>query len=344
MTPYLSRLRPADRGPRLRSRPRSTFEPAPLFPIDGPPIAQPGAGVPPTWAAARAEIEAERETPYPQPAGSAVADASPGDQAALPVPTAAAGPAARDPQRPAKPAATAAESPIDNSPPSSNSHPTEPHRDRDESPWPPGKLGRAAAPWSITRQPAPPPVRVSADEPRRPADRSTPHVEPALPESRSLTPPSPTPQQAPPPVPQTNPAVAPPAPNRKSDRPVHQAEAPAPQPEDIGPAAAYPMSGVGAQRVRAIAPPLHEADSGASPAEGRTKPPHNAQPAAAPPVRIPSQPSTHTELTVTIGRIEVKASTPDSTPKQAPSGRTRRQPPSLDDYLAARARARGRTG
>jgi hypothetical protein len=344
MTPYLSRLRPADRGPRLRSRPRSTFEPAPLLPIDGPAIAQPEAGVPPTWAADRAEIEAEQETPYPQPAGSAVSAASAGDQAALPVPTAPAGLAASDAERPAKPAATAAESPIDNSPPSSSSRPTEPHSDGDESPWPPGKVGRAPAPWSVTRQPSPAPAHVSADEPRRPTDGSTPHVEPVPPESPSLTPPSPTPQQAAPPVPATDPAAGPPAPKRKSDRPVQQTEVPAPRPEDIGPAAVYPTSSVAARRIQAIAQRLHEADTGASPTEGRAKPPPHTQSAAAPPVLLPSQPSAHRELTVTIGRIEVKASTPDPTPQQAPSGRTRRQPPSLDDYLAGRAGARGRTG
>jgi hypothetical protein len=357
MTPYLSRLRPADRGPRLRSRPRSTFEPAPLFPIDGPPIAQPGAGVPPTWAPAGAEIEAEQETPYHHPAGSAVAAVSPSDPALLPAPTEAPGPAARAAEDPAKPAATAAASPIDNSPPSSSSRPTAPHRDGDESPWSPGKLGRAPAPWSITRQPSPPPPRASTDEPRHATDRSTPDVEPAPPESPPLTQLSPkpqqappltqlsaTPQQAPPPVPPADPAVGLPAPNRKSDRPVQQSEVRTPQPDASGPAAANPLSSVAAQRVQAIAQRLHGADAGVSPAEARTPPPHNTQPAAAPPVRVPSQPSTHTELTVTIGRIEVKATAPDPTPPRAPSGRTRRQPPSLEDYLVARARARGRTG
>jgi hypothetical protein len=345
VTPYLSRLRPADRGPRLRSRARSTFEPAPLFPIDGPPIAQPGAGVPPTWAAELAEIEAEQETAYPRSAGSAVAAASAGDQAALPVPIAAVGPAAADAERPSNPAATATESPIHNSPPSSSSRQTAPHNGGDESAWPPGQLGGASAPWSITCRPSPPPPRVSTDESRHPSDRSTTHVEPAPPDSPSLTPLSSTPQQAPPPVPLSDPAAGPFALNRKSDRPIQQAEARAPLPEDIGPVAAYPTSTVAAQRIQAIVQRLHEADAGASPREGRAKPPRNTQPAAAPPpVRVPSEPSTRTELTVTIGRIEVKASTPDSAPPRAPAEGPRRQPPSLDEYLAIRARARGRAG
>ena len=45
VTPYLSRLSPA--GPGLRPRPRSRFEPAPTFPIDGPAVASLGLSVPP---------------------------------------------------------------------------------------------------------------------------------------------------------------------------------------------------------------------------------------------------------------------------------------------------------
>jgi len=336
MTPYLSRLRPADRGPRLRPRPRSTFEPAPLLPIDGPPISQPEAGVPASWATAGAEIELDHETPYPHPASPAVAATSPGDQAPRPLPTAVAQPAGRDADRPAKPAATSADAPINTSRPASSSHQTERHSDADDSPWLPGKVGRAQAPWSITRHPSPP-----ADEPRLPSDRSTLHVEPAPPASMPLKLPSATPQQAPPPVPPPGPAVGPPAPHRKSDKPVQRAEVPASPPEEVGPAAASPLTGAAAPRVPAMAQQFREADTGVIRDHGTTKPPNNTRPAAAPSVRVSSQPAASTELTVTIGRIEVKATAPDPTPPRAPSSGPRRRPPSLDDYLAARARARG---
>ena len=93
VTPYLSRLRPAEPGPRLRPRPRSRFEPAPALPIDGPAIGSLGLSLPPASdaEAAGAEIELEPDTPYPHLAGPAVA-ATPGDQGLPPVRTAAPGP------------------------------------------------------------------------------------------------------------------------------------------------------------------------------------------------------------------------------------------------------------
>jgi hypothetical protein len=348
MTPYLSRLHPAARGPRLRPRPRSTFEPSPLLPIDGPPIGRPGASVPRTWAATPAAIELEEETSHPHPASSAVAAAIPDEPESPPGPTAATAPATRDEQSPSKPAATVAEAPVETSPPASINHQTTPHSGSESFPQlpadgaPSGGLG--PAPWSIRRRPSPPPARVSADEPPLPCDRLIPHVEPAPPVSPPLKPLPPAPQYSSATVPPPAPAVGPLAPHRQSERPGQLAAAPAMGPANTEPAIANPPSGLAARHVHAMAQLLREPDTSVARTGETTKPPNNTQPAAAPPVRVPSQPSTHTELTVTIGRIEVKATASDPTPQQPPSGRPQRQPPSLDDYLAARVRARGRTG
>ena len=81
VTPYLSRLRPAESAPRLRPRPRSRFEPAPAFPIDGPAGASLGLS-PPSPQAEPAEVEAESE-PDPtdqHPAGLRIAAVTVGDQ------------------------------------------------------------------------------------------------------------------------------------------------------------------------------------------------------------------------------------------------------------------------
>ena len=110
--PYLSRLRPAETGPRLHPRPRSRFEPAPALPIDGPAIGSLGLSLPPESEAGAvgAEMELEPDTPYPYLAGSAVA-ATPGNQSLPPVRIAAPGPDTRDEERPPARAARADEPP-----------------------------------------------------------------------------------------------------------------------------------------------------------------------------------------------------------------------------------------
>ena len=57
--PYLSRLRPAETGPRLHPRPRSRFEPARRFPIDGPAIGSLGLSLPPESEAGAVGAEME---------------------------------------------------------------------------------------------------------------------------------------------------------------------------------------------------------------------------------------------------------------------------------------------
>jgi hypothetical protein len=49
-----------------------------------------------------------------------------------------------------------------------------------------------------------------------------------------------------------------------------------------------------------------------------------------------------TEVTVTIGRIDVRVQAPLAPPAPPAAARPRRRPPSLDDYL--RARSTGRAG
>jgi hypothetical protein len=93
-------------------------------------------------------------------------------------------------------------------------------------------------------------------------------------------------------------------------------------------------------RVQAMARWLGDAGGAATtgPAIGR-------QPTLAPVDWGPNWPSPaagRTDVTVTIGRIEVKAPAPDPAPTRPQSSRPRQRVPSLSDYLESRTRARGR--
>ena len=77
----------------------------------------------------------------------------------------------------------------------------------------------------------------------------------------------------------------------------------------------------------------------------------DADPAAVHPPAVPSQgplggarqgPASAPEVTVTIGRIEVKAPAAAAAPAPPRPGGSRRRVPSLDDYLESRTRGRGR--
>jgi hypothetical protein len=304
--PYLSRLRPAESG-RPRPRPRSRFEPTPRFPIDGPAI---GPDLPPKWdaPAADAEIELDRDAPYPHPAGPAPTQAAPGEQGLPPARTAAPEPAARDtgrtPGRAARPADPPPQGPPVIAATTSESHrPASAGNERADLPTSsagaggertraPSSTAQRPAPWSATQQPAPWPRHAPPEQAPVLGDRAGGRrgAEPISSE--------PTPRERPPL-----------APHRHLDRASNPADAPA-------------------DRVQAMARWLRDMD-----AETAAEPSISPRSAAMDP-----------EVTVTIGRIEVKV--PAVNPARArpqPSG-PRRRVPSLGDYLESRTRTRGRPG
>ena len=145
----------------------------------------------------------------------------------------------------------------------------------------------------------------------------------------------------------------PPAPRRDLDRTGQETQTPqlpARRPDDGAPPARRrpgPPADAPADRVQAMARWLRDADAASAAAEATTRPSMDPQLAPPPPGRVPGRPGpaeVHPEVTVTIGRIEVKASAADPVPARPPSSGPRRRAPSLDDYLESRTRARRRPG
>lgn len=371
VTPYLSRLRPAGPGPRLRPRPWSTFEPAPALPIDGPATGSPGVGWPTAWDAQTAgpETELDQDPPDRHP-GAPLAAAAPGGQGLPPVRTAAPGPTARAHER--TPAAAA-----DGPPPWSPAPATPLGQGRGGWSGAPGPTAReqertpapaADGPWpERTPDPATAPAgghgraASAGDEegswPAAAAAAGREHVlapwtaaRRAGPQARHAPP-----DQAPVPGdradpgdragPGNRPGAAPPerpsperpplAPRGPADRTSQQADAPAGDAADDVPAV----------RVQAMARWLRDAGAAAPHAEATTSPSSSPQPPP-PPGRVPGwpRPAAQPDVTVTIGRIEVKAPAPEPAPMPPGPNRQRRQAPSLEDYLESRARVRGRPG
>jgi hypothetical protein len=351
VAPYLSRLRvaesgpgsrPAGSGPSLRPRPRSRFEPAPALPIDGPAGASLGLSPPPVRPDAElAEVEADRELdpPHQQPADTVVRPVTVGAQEFRPAraevpPGQAAGPPS--------PPATRATPPADLGPrqhpphqqPVAPTSPAVPPPPAASPPGPPPRLAgppapAGAQPAMAISQPGPagdrpgpgrpgpardlapaPPIVATGAAPglRHPAPDRVPA--PGAGAGRPSTPP-------PPPAGRPPPAERPP---RRADEAIQAAGAPA-------------------DRVQAMARWLRDAD----PAQLRVGPapppgPHRASSGQAQPV--PAAP----DVTVTIGRIEVKIPAAEPGPaRRTPSGPERRVP-SLADYLESRTRVRGRPG
>jgi DNA polymerase III subunit gamma/tau len=392
--PYLSRLRPAETGPRLHPRPRSRFEPAPALPIDGPAIGSLGLSLPPESEAGAvgAEMELEPDTPYPYLAGSAVA-ATPGNQSLPPVRIAAPGPDTRDEERPPARAARADEPPRP-SPSAATTAPAGASRrpalaspalaspalaspalagNEQDAP-----SGLAAAPEPDTRddEGAPtrsaradgPPLRspsaaatASAGASRRPTlasneeDSRQARREGAVSGDRAPAPWSATRVSAPQPE-RAPPERLPPGRHGHLDRASREtpAQVPTGRPDDAEPPTRRlrePAIGAPADRVQAMARWLRDADTSPVRAEAMTSSPAGPQLMPAPPGHglgragsgRPGSAAAHTEVTVTIGRIEVKAPAADPAPtRPRPSGQ--RRAPSLDDYLESRTRARGRLG
>ena len=350
VAPYLSRLRPAESG--LRARPRSRFEPAPTLPIDG--LAGAGFGLsPPPPDAALAEVEAEGEPDpsYRHPAGPPIASVTAGDQDSPPI---RAGESA--PGQGTGPLSAPADRPEDNDPvhqhsvgPAGTAVPPPPAAltpgPVPRRPGPPDPLGaqpggistrpgpagdredfRPARPGADRRLTAAPPIVTTGTEPEpRPAaqDRAL------VPGGRASSVGRPGGTHAPPAPPPSSPAERLPRyadETRHADRP-----GPAGQPADAP-----------AERVQAIARRLRDADT-APPQAGLAAP--TTGPRQALPGRVLDQPApVPPDVTVTIGRIEVKLPAAEPAPARREPGGARNRVPGLEDYLASRTRVRGRPG
>jgi len=363
VTPYLSRLRPAEPGSRLRPRPRSRFEPVPVLPIDGPAAGSLGLSVPSAGdtEAADVEIELDQDPPDPRLSGPAVAAAAAAGEGLRPARTAgqapqhgdraparagtATGPSLRDPvptvpgagdirldRDPPDPrltgpaAATAAPGdmglrPVRTAPSVQDKQPEE---------QTPARAGTATGPAPADFRPTPAEAASHAYVPVLPsaAHRSAPQ-RPAAPLDRALDPDGRASsgrrtgaEPAPPEAAPTARSSA--APNRHVDQASHSAVNPA-------------------DRVQAMARWLRDADDSAASGQA-TMPSAGPRPGA--PGRVPGWPgaAVDTEVTVTIGRIEVKAATADPVPMRPPSSGPRNRVPSLGDYLESRTRVRGRLG
>jgi hypothetical protein len=383
--PYLSRLRPAEPGLRLRPRPRSRFEPAPTLPIDGPAIGSHRLGVPPALPAEATDVEAELgpDPPGPDLTAQAATAAAPGGQTVPQVRAAAPGPAAPDeshppahatavlPPRSPAPATTpsgatrlgpdpqdpylaapavAATAPAGSAVPPAGAAGPVPARDRTAA----TPLLRSAAPAAMhadaSRQPTS--AGNEVDSRLSPAEGTgrehAPAPGSAIPRAASRPVP---PVQAPIPggrghsgelvrVDATPPGPAPgdrlsEAPRRSVGRTSHAADAGS---KGVQEGSAH------TDRVQAMARSLGDAGAAAR-AAATTGPSISPPPALTPMDWGPGWPGSapmHTDVTVTIGRIEVRAPVADPAPARPQPGGPRQRVPSLSDYLETRTRARGR--
>ena len=434
VTPYLSRLRPAESGPRLHPRPRSRFEPAPTLPIDGPAVGAHGVTIPAALdaeaagaGAIGAEIGSGAHPPGPQPVAPPAAPAEAAGQAPPPAGTAAPRPDVRDeesrPMAPAGPgglagaagpaglngpAGTAGLPPGSFPPgtvPAGEVALTRPALTRpapgpdpggrrrlapaghaaDAGPVPAEEAigrGHAAAPWSVTRGPSPrsapsapapvfsghtAPGGLPGAEPAPPGPMPPgpmppgpmppgpmppgpmpPGPMPPGPVPPGPVPPGPVPPGPVPPGP-VPPGPVPPGPVPPARPPIAQrrhADSPGQEPQAPGMSAlrpATPPAGDAADHVQAIARWLRAADAAPVRAGAVATPAMGRHPLLTSPGRA-AVAAPQPEVTLSIGRIEVRAPAPNDAPPRPRSSASRRQAPSLDDYLEARTRAQGRPG
>ncbi|MGD0239886.1 MAG: hypothetical protein ABSB59_06095 [Streptosporangiaceae bacterium] len=352
VTPYLSRLRPAEPGPRLRPRPRSRFEPAPTFPIDGPTGTSLGLDrpVPAEAEPGGTEAEFEQDPAYRRPAAPAAGPDTGGDQALPHVRLEAAPPGHA--ARPRSPRAAQAVPPADDG---RRDNPADRHvahhrpAGPEDGPPPPAPDGPAPG--------APPPrlapVRPAAAVGVWPAGPSVqPAGEPAelrrirpedAPGTVSVTPgPGREPRQAPPDrapaaAGRPGPGALPAPPFPPAERPSNRADR-ASRADQAGQPAGTPSD-----HVQAMARWLRDAAPAPARAEV-TMPP--GSPRYVPPARVPDRPApaASSDVTVTIGRIEVKMPAAEPAPGRRSPAEPGRRVPSLGDYLESRTRARGRPG
>jgi hypothetical protein len=337
--PYLSRLRPAEPG-RLRPRPHSRFEPPPRLPIDSPDIGSLGLDMPPTSPPEAADVEVERSPDPPDPhltAQTATAVA-PGDQTALQARAAAPGPTPPDDER--APARTHAARPVLHSPapaamPAGDTGRDPPDLDiagpavtaaalADQT----GRHVRTGAPGPAALDDERAPARTHAAAKstlRSPAQATTPAELGSAGNAEGVRASSVEAVGR-----EHTPAQGSGAPHRRADRTSRAADA-----------GGSGVQGDSAQmnRVQAMARWLGHAGGAAA-----TGPAISRQPTPAPADWGPNWPSPaagHADVTVTIGRIEVKAPAPDPAPLRPRSSGPRQRVPSLSDYLESRTRARG---
>ena len=370
VTPYLSRLSPA--GPGLRPRPRSRFEPAPTFPIDGPAVASLGLSVPPAEVTEPGEAEAEWDSPDRRSADPATAadsgrelpparTAAPGAAAPLREPMPAPGPGTARPPPPGHiPVTTPAAGGRPRTP-----APEAPTSDGGPTPAPgPGTARPPGPDRTPATAPAPAPgghrvtpARTAAPGPATPGQERPPSAAVRTASSPRPAPGPATGDSTQPAVGNTQPAVGQPADFQLASAvsaggafPSGRAAGALSRPEPLPPPGPSPAERPGqaadgpAERVQTMARWLRDADVAATRAEGPPGPSIRPQPAR--PGRVAGWPdqAVQPDVTVTIGRIEVTAPAPEPAPARPRPGEPRRRVPSLDDYLESRARARGRPG
>lgn len=337
VSPYLSRLRAVESAPSLRPRPRSRFEPAPALPIDGPGFAGRVPDPSPAWdtPVTDPEIGVGHEPPKRHPV--AVLPAAPGRQKPQPVVPTVPPRSNQDGEVPAPAhAATSAEPPRRSSPAAAagDGRDAAPEKEPRQVVRPASDLGAALENHAPIRSDAPPPAsrrHAAAEHSPHPGGQAVSGAQPPLP--------APAPQQDAP----TEPPHSPPTPHGTLDPAKRQAQqrqpaaTPSAEVEQPHRPAAAPVD-----RVQAIARWLRDVGPAVPHLAAPTAPSIDPTVSPAPPGRAVSQPAMHTDVTVTIGRIEVKMPGPESPPAQPQPRRPRLRPPSLDDYLAARSRARGR--
>lgn len=338
--PYLWRLSPTEPGPGLRPRPRSRFEPAPRLPIDGPAMANGGVSGPPTPDAETAgvEIEVEQDAPSGEPPRDGERRPAPRAEQRLPAYS------ERTTQQPP-------EKPLSTGSLVGNRRGSAPKSGQEASVRP------TIVEIAVRRPLAPPPPSAtphpghsrSESHQAGPAPIQEPAAQASPPTSRQVL--TPAPQQIPPSEPGQGP---PPAPRRQVDRPSPPGP-PAPLPTSAPaetqpratinsqPAGKLPADELPADHIQAVARSLRYANTHSARPEA-TKAASTDPALPPPPPPAPSRLATHTDVSVTIGRIEVTAPAADPVPAQPRSSAPRRRPPTLAEYLEVRTRARGHAG
>ncbi|BDB45518.1 MULTISPECIES: hypothetical protein [Mycobacterium] len=317
--PYISRLRPTT---GLRPRPRSRFEPPPALPIDGPASNGHALLGPPAPDIEPVTPETEFEPEQWSPAESDPAAAEPVAEPMV------------APTNPAVEGSALVRPPAHE--PDPNHHLVAPSAKTLEPPprRPAAAPGASAAePVAVANQPVRAPVAAV-----RPPATAPPHA-------NAAAPPDAKPAQVTEPAPSNGspPPIEPPRQSRPAE-----AHRPAPTPQPYpGPPEAAPTE-TGPEGPSDNVPALARWQGDLRVDLATTEPPQHQRPVhaslPAPPPAVPpsGHHPAHTDVSVTIGRIEVRAPAADAAPTPRQPAGPRRRPPTLDDYLASRTRARGR--
>ena len=354
VTPYVSRLRPRTPG-AIRPRRRGLFEPPSLAPVDGPWASGLGDGRPSDSASLEVELEVEAEAgtdievPSRQPAPSRSEGLSPSE------PARAEGVVGRLEPQPQTPlTATASGAPPATGEREGRSQAAVGGDGRGRNPGADPGVGHAAGGTTTPSTASPSEVDAAlrpatgAPAHRSQASRSRVRQGSAASPGRLAGPDIPESQVDPAhlgigraePSDQAARALRQPLSSPSADGPPAAALEHSTGTAGAGTAGSLPSRKAGSLTTRAASlPQIAEPMWADAPAALR---PAALRPAAAGPARGPTPRAAPievpTELTVTIGRVEVKlpAAAAAQTPP-APRSRPRRRPPSLDEYLRARA-------